>query len=135
MSRNCDRQFMNSVMSRGKKRSEIDDLFGDLLGDDDDDDLGEARSPSPPVARKGKKVDVYDDAFYEQLAKDNGLEVRRWDLGFGIWNCSLFRMAMVKHLNTTIADFKELINLIYLGGFLLFPIEKIERNRHVETKF
>ena len=71
---------MNSVMSRGKKRSEIDDLFGDLLGDDDD--LGESRSPSPPVARKGKKVDVYDDAFYEQLAKDNGLEVRRrlWDL-------------------------------------------------------
>ena len=77
---------MNSVMSRGKKRSEIDDLFGDLLGDDDD--LGESRSPSPPVARKGKKVDVYDDAFYEQLAKDNGLEVRRWDLGFGTAPCS-----------------------------------------------
>ena len=77
---------MNSVMSRGKKRSEIDDLFGDLLGDDDD--LGESRSPSPTVARKGKKVDVYDDAFYEQLAKDNGLEVRRWDLRFVTAPCS-----------------------------------------------
>ena len=61
-------------MSRGKARSEIDDLFGDLLGDDDDLDL--SKSPSPPVARKGKKVDVYDDAFYEQLAKDSGVQVR-----------------------------------------------------------
>ena len=45
---------MNSVMSRGKKRSEIDDLFGDLLGDDDD--LEESRDRhrrlSPVKAKK-----------------------------------------------------------------------------------
>ena len=65
-------------MPSGKGRNEIDDLFGDLLGDDLDD----SRSPSPPAGRgkgtfggKGKKVDVYDDAFYEQLAKDSGNQV------------------------------------------------------------
>ena len=58
-------------MPVGKGRNDIDDLFGDLLGDD----LGDSTSPSPPVARKGKKVDVYDDAFYEQLAKDSGAQV------------------------------------------------------------
>ena len=56
-----------------KGRQDIDDLFGDLLGDD----LGDSQSPTPPVARKGKKVDVYDDAFYEQLAKESGLQVIR----------------------------------------------------------
>ena len=66
-------------MSRGKKRDEIDDLFGDLLGDDGD--LEDSRSPSPPIAKKGKKkVDVYDDAFYEQLAKETGLKVGKGGL-------------------------------------------------------
>ncbi|RXN20543.1 fas-binding factor 1 [Labeo rohita] len=57
--------------SRQKKglRSSIDDVLGDLLGDDDDEGPVKVRSPAALTSRSGKRS-LLDDDFFSKLAEE-----------------------------------------------------------------
>ncbi|RXN37853.1 fas-binding factor 1 [Labeo rohita] len=59
------------VTSRQKKglRSSIDDVLGDLLGDDDDEGPVKVRSPAALTSRSGKRS-LLDDDFFSKLAEE-----------------------------------------------------------------
>ncbi|XP_050962537.1 fas-binding factor 1 homolog [Labeo rohita] len=59
------------MTSRQKKglRSSIDDVLGDLLGDDDDEGPVKVRSPAALTSRSGKRS-LLDDDFFSKLAEE-----------------------------------------------------------------